>query len=57
MVINSSSLLVSGHLRMDFSDQGNFTMPGRWTRELKDWSQIFYQFALGAAGLKVLSDL
>lgn len=29
----------------------------RWTRELKDWSQIFYQFALGVAGLKVLSDL
>jgi protein involved in polysaccharide export with SLBB domain len=28
-----------------------------WTRELKDWSQIFYQFALGVAGLKVLGDL
>lgn len=28
-----------------------------WTKELKDWSQIFYQFALGVAGLKVLSDL
>ncbi|HEX2825385.1 MAG TPA: polysaccharide biosynthesis/export family protein [Burkholderiales bacterium] len=27
------------------------------TRELKDWSQIFYQFALGVAGLKVLRDL
>jgi polysaccharide biosynthesis/export protein len=27
------------------------------TRELKDWSQIFYQFALGVAGLKVLKDL
>lgn len=26
------------------------------TRELKDWSQIIYQFALGAAGLKVLRD-
>jgi protein involved in polysaccharide export with SLBB domain len=26
------------------------------TRELKDWSQIFYQFALGVAGLKVLRD-
>jgi protein involved in polysaccharide export with SLBB domain len=24
------------------------------TKELKDWSQIFYQFALGVAGLKVL---
>jgi protein involved in polysaccharide export with SLBB domain len=29
----------------------------RWTKELKDWSQIFYQFALGVAGLKVLKDL
>lgn len=27
------------------------------TRELKDWSQIIYQFALGVAGLKVLKDL
>ncbi|MES1982926.1 MAG: SLBB domain-containing protein [Pseudomonadota bacterium] len=25
-----------------------------FTKELKDWSQIFYQFALGVAGLKVL---
>lgn len=28
-----------------------------WTKELKDWTQIFYQFALGVAGLKVLSAL
>jgi polysaccharide biosynthesis/export protein len=28
----------------------------RLTKELKDWSQIFYQFALGVAGLKVLKD-
>ena len=28
-----------------------------FTRELKDWTQIFYQFALGVAGLKVLKDL
>ena len=28
-----------------------------WTKELKDWSQIFYQFALGVAGLKVLKSL
>lgn len=27
------------------------------TKELRDWSQIFYQFALGVAGLKVLRDL
>jgi hypothetical protein len=26
------------------------------TRELKDWSQILYQFALGVAGLKVLNE-
>lgn len=25
-----------------------------FTKELRDWSQIFYQFALGVAGLKVL---
>lgn len=29
----------------------------RLSKELKDWSQIFYQFALGVAGLKVLRDL
>jgi protein involved in polysaccharide export with SLBB domain len=28
----------------------------QWTRELRDWSQIFYQFALGVAGLAVLRD-
>ena len=28
----------------------------RFTKELKDWSQVFYQFALGVAGLKVLKD-
>ena len=27
------------------------------TRELKDWSQIFYQFGLGVAAIKVLADL
>ena len=27
-----------------------------WTRDLKDWTQIFYQFGLGAAGLRVLRD-
>jgi polysaccharide biosynthesis/export protein len=49
--------------------QGERLMPGdtivvpedlnrfRFTKELKDWSQIFYQFALGVAGLKVLKDL
>ncbi len=25
-----------------------------WSRELKDWSQIFYQFTLGVVGIKVL---
>jgi protein involved in polysaccharide export with SLBB domain len=29
----------------------------RFTKELKDWTQILYQFALGVAGLKVLKDL
>ena len=29
----------------------------RFTKELKDWSQVFYQFALGVAGFKVLKDL
>jgi protein involved in polysaccharide export with SLBB domain len=29
----------------------------RWTKELRDWTQILYQFALGVAGLKVLRDL
>jgi polysaccharide biosynthesis/export protein len=28
-----------------------------WTREFKDWTQIFYQLALGVVGLKVLKDL
>ena len=28
-----------------------------WTKELKDWTQIFYQLALGVVGLKVLSTL
>ena len=25
-------------------------------KDLKDWTQIFYQFGLGAAALKVISD-
>ena len=29
----------------------------RLTKELRDWSQVFYQFALGVVGLKVLKDL
>jgi polysaccharide biosynthesis/export protein len=27
-----------------------------WTKDLKDWTQIFYQFGLGAAALKVISE-
>lgn len=27
-----------------------------WTQSLKEWTSIFYQFGLGAAGLKVLKD-
>ena len=29
----------------------------RFTKELKDWSQVFYQFALGVAGIRVLKGL
>ena len=29
----------------------------RFSKELKDWSQVFYQFALGVAGIKVLKGL
>lgn len=32
-------------------------IPRERARDLKNWSRIFYQFALGVAGLKVLSDL
>ena len=28
-----------------------------WTKEIKDWTQIFYQLALGVVGLKVLGQL
>jgi hypothetical protein len=27
-----------------------------WIKDLKDWTQILYQFGLGAAAIKVLSD-
>jgi protein involved in polysaccharide export with SLBB domain len=27
-----------------------------WTKDLKDWTQIFYQLGLGAAALKVIRD-
>jgi protein involved in polysaccharide export with SLBB domain len=27
-----------------------------WTKDLKDWTSIFYQFGLGAAAIKVLQD-
>jgi polysaccharide biosynthesis/export protein len=27
-----------------------------WVKDLKDWTQIFYQFGLGAAAIKVLQD-
>jgi protein involved in polysaccharide export with SLBB domain len=27
-----------------------------WTKDLKDWTQILYQFGLGAAAIKVLSE-
>ena len=25
-----------------------------WVRALKDWTQVFYQFGLGAAGIRIL---
>ena len=28
-----------------------------WTKELKDWTQILYQFGLGAAGISVIKNL
>jgi len=27
-----------------------------WMKDLRDWSQIFYQFGLGAAAIKVLKQ-
>jgi polysaccharide biosynthesis/export protein len=27
-----------------------------WTKDLRDWTQIFYQFGLGAAALKIIRD-
>ncbi|MGC3964398.1 MAG: SLBB domain-containing protein [Rhodocyclaceae bacterium] len=30
--------------------------PFSWIKELKDWSQIFYQFGLGVSAIKVLRD-
>jgi protein involved in polysaccharide export with SLBB domain len=27
-----------------------------WTKDLKDWSQVFYQFGLGAAAIKVIGS-
>ena len=27
-----------------------------WMKDLKDWSQIFYQFGLGAAAIKIIRD-
>lgn len=30
--------------------------PTSWVRELKDWSQIFYQFGLGVAAIRILRN-
>jgi hypothetical protein len=27
-----------------------------FTKDLKDWTQIFYQFGLGAAAIKIIRD-
>src|SRR5688572_25155186 len=68
-VIRADGAVVSERQSGLFSVRGERLMPGdaivvpeqlekfRWTKELKDWTQILYQFALGVAGLKVLRDL
>ena len=27
-----------------------------WMKDLKDWTQIFYQFGLGAAAIRIIRD-
>jgi protein involved in polysaccharide export with SLBB domain len=56
----------SGYLSASFS--GARVMPGdaivvpenfertTWVKDLKDWTQIFFQFGLGVAALEVLRD-
>lgn len=56
---SSSSLWGSGFLRGTLMPGDTVVVPEMtdkfvFTKELKDWSQVFYQFALGAAGVKVL---
>jgi protein involved in polysaccharide export with SLBB domain len=69
-LVRADGSVVSSRQRGWFgSIKGETMMPGdavvvpenferfNWTKELKDWTQIFFQFALGVAGLKVLHDL
>jgi hypothetical protein len=69
-VVRADGSVVSSRQRGWFgSIRGDVMMPGDaivvpedferfiLTKELKDWTQIFFQFALGVAGLKVLQDL
>lgn len=57
MMLNYPSLRVYGHLCKASLGQDDFIKARRWTRQLKDWAHFFYQFALGVARIKVLSDL
>ena len=51
----SIALTESQQLRVFFEKQLEQTKV-RQTKELKDWAQIFYQFALGVAAIGVLKD-
>jgi protein involved in polysaccharide export with SLBB domain len=69
-VVRADGAVIGGSATSWFSGvQSERLMPGdaivvpedldryRLTREVKDWTQIFYQFFLGVAGLKVIKDL
>ncbi len=71
-IVRADGVVTGGTARTFFFSngvEGKSLMPGdavvvpedlerfRFTKELKDWSQILYQFALGVVGLKVLKNL
>jgi protein involved in polysaccharide export with SLBB domain len=58
----SSSWLFARYEDIPVLPGDTFIIPERpeqisWTKSLKDWTQILYQFGLGLAGLKILSGL
>lgn len=57
MMLNCPSLWVYDYLCRDSPGQDDSTKARRWAKELKDWTQIFYQIALGVAALQVIKDL